>query len=181
MIYAIALELGAALRAQGVPYPVVLGPEPATAISAARERIVIEDIFNAKRDSILPPKATHPNPKMPGIAQDAFRIRIFARSGIVGAAWRDHGRLAKAVRQHVIAELDAIVRGRKNTITYGSGGFVTLEDAKGSSVWNGAVYELDIEIDRALFRTNWKGEARDEVTVGVDVTIAPATLTVSGG
>lgn len=181
MIHAIGEELAAALRIQGVPYLFVHGPEPLTSLSATRERIVLEEPFDAKRDSFGPPKAVHTNPRMPLIAVDAARLRIFARSNLTGPGWHDHARLARRVRDHVLVELDAIVRARKNTMTIRSGGFVTLVDAKGSSVWNGAVYELDIEIDRGLFRTKWTGEAREEVTIGTDVTIAPATLNVSGG
>lgn len=181
MIHQIGEELAAALAAQGVPFPLVHGPEPTTSTSATRARIVIEEPFDAKRDSFGPPKAVHPNPRMPLIAFDAARLRIFARSNVTGPSWHDHARLARKVRDHVLCELDYIVRARKNTMTIRSGGFVTLVDAKGSSVWNGAVYELDVEIDRGIFRTKWTGEAREEVTIGTDVTIAPATLNVSGG
>lgn len=175
MIYAIAKELGAALRAQEVPFHVVFGPESTEATMAARERVVIEQPIDEKRDAVGPPKAVHPNPRMPMVLHQAIRIRIFARANIAGAAWHDHAERAAEVLHRVLAEIDYIVRGRRNAMTYGSGGFVTLKDEKGSLVWSGAVYEIDATIDCGVFRRKWAGEGRDEVVIGTDVEIVSTT------
>jgi hypothetical protein len=175
MLYAIAQELDANLRAQGVPFPVVFGPEATASTTAARERIVLEQPIDEKRDSIGPAKATHPNPRMPLIRLQAARVRIFARSSLAGAAWHDHAERAEEVLDHVLAELDFIVRGRKNTLTVGASGFVSLADAHGSSVWSGAVYEFDLAVDRGIFRRTWAGDAREEVVIGTDVTLVSTT------
>ncbi len=175
MLYAIAHELGIALAAQGVPFPVVFGPEATASLTSARERVVFEQPIGEKKDSIGSAIATHRNPRMPLVRQQAARLRIFARASLAGAAWHDHAERAERVLDHVLAELDAIVRGRQNTLTLGAGGFVELADEKGSMVWNGAVYELDATIDRGVFRLPWSGEPAGEVTIGVDVEIASTT------
>jgi hypothetical protein len=172
MLYAISQELGAALREKNVPIPVVFGPEPATSITAAHERIVLEHPFNDKKDQTQAAKAVHHNPPMPLIRLQAARIRIFARAPVAGAQWHDHAERAEQVLDHVQAELDAIVRGRRNVITWGASGFVELADESGSPVFAGAVYEQDIAIDRGVFRRTWQGGAADEVVIGKDVSLA---------
>ena len=175
MLYTIAQELGAALNAQGVPFPVVFGPEPAASLSAARERVVFEQPIGEKRDAVVATLATHPNPRMPLIRQQAARIRIYARCNLSGAAWHDHTERAEQVLDHVLGELDAIVRGRKNRLTVSPGGFMPPDDSKGSATWAGAVYEFDFAIDRGIFRRTWAGEAQPEVVIGDDVEIVNTT------
>jgi hypothetical protein len=169
MMYAIARELGAALAVQGVPFPVVFGPDPTESVTPARERIVLEQPTGQKRDVTQRP--LHANTQMPWIRQQAATLRIFARSSLLGAVWHDHTERAERVFDHVQVELDALVRARKNTLTWGASGFVPLVDAEGSSVWSGAVYEADLTIDRGVFRLTWAGEGPEEVIIGTDVTI----------
>jgi hypothetical protein len=171
MLYAIAKELGQALKAQGVPFPVVFGPEPSESLSAARERIVVEQPIGEKRDRIMSAKSVHHNPTMPLVRLQAATVRIFARANLAGAAWHDHAERAEEVLDHVLAELDQIVRGRKNAWTFEAGGFLAMTDAEGSLVWSGAVYECDLTIDRGIFRRTWAGKGKDEVTIGEDVTL----------
>lgn len=177
MLYAISQELGLALKAQGVPFPVVhaLGSEPAASVTAGRERVVLVEPIDKRGDQILPPRGTHPNPMMPARSTDAGILRIYARSSLSGAVGHDHADRARLVRDHVIAELDAIVRGRKNVLAWGAGGLTTLDDAEGSTVWGGAVYELEFTIDRGVFRRTWAGKAHDEVVIGTDVAIVNTT------
>lgn len=171
MIYTISKELSAALRAKEVPFLVIFGPEPTESVSSARERVVIEQPIDEKRDSVGGPKAVHPNPRMPLVRYQAVRIRIFAHSNVAGAQWHDHSERAEEVLDHVLAELDFIVRGRKNVMSYSGGGFVALKDDKGTLVWNGAVYEQDVTIDRGIFRRTWSRASNEEVVIGTDVTI----------
>lgn len=171
MLYSISQEVSAALKAKGIPFPVVFGPEPTESVGT-RNRIVFEYIIDEKRDSITAPKSTHVNPPVPLNRLQTARIRIFARSGQSGARWHEHADLAERVLDHVVAELDQVVRGRKNSLSYGAAGFVSLLDEKGAKVLSGAAYELDVTIDRAVFRRNWAGEAADEVTIGKEVSIS---------
>jgi hypothetical protein len=182
MLYAIAQELGAALRAKGVPFPVVFGPEATSTVAIApRERIVFEQPIGDKRDAIVPTKATHPNPRIPLNRLQAARIRVFARSSLAGAAWHDHAERAEAVLDHIVAELDAVIRGRKNSIQFNGGGFVAAIDNEGSATWSGAIYELDFTVDRAVYRVTWAGEANEEVVIGDDVAIENVAKVSMGG
>lgn len=176
MLYQIALELEAALKAQGVPFPVVFGPEPAKDLFAATDRIVFEH-RGPGADSFEVTRATHPNPRSTYRRQQGAVIRIYARAGDSNATWHEHAELAEKVLDHVIAELDFIVRGRRNVLSLGAGGFIEPEDATGSSVPGGAVYELLLEIDRGIERRKWDGSARPTVTIGPppDVPITSTT------
>lgn len=166
MLYQIASELGQALKAKGVPFPVVFGPEPTAPITGSYERIVFEHPIDEKRDTVTAPRSVHRNPRMPLMRLQAARVRIFARSPLAGARWHDHAERAEEVLDRVLAELDAIVRGRRNVLTYGGGGFVSLVDEKGTQVWSSAIYELDITIDRGVERRTWAGDANEEVSIG---------------
>jgi hypothetical protein len=170
MLYAIARQLDVALRAQHVPFGVVFGPEAADAITSARERVVFEH-RGPGSDSYSPPVSKQTNPEMPFIRWQGARILIYARSNVVGATWHDHTERAEHIVDHVLAELDQIVRIRKNTMRLGPGGFLDPPDAAGSDVRGVAVYAFDLSIDRGVFRMSWEGRVREEVIVGTDVTI----------
>jgi hypothetical protein len=164
MLAAITDELAAALKVQGVPFPVVFGPESTQDLYAASDRIVVE--YDEDGDTFETPRGSHPNPRMPLRCWQGVRIRIYARANEANAGWRDHSRLANQVRQHVLAELDYLVRARKNFIQYGSGKFLTPLDAAGSAVFGGAVYEIKLSIDRGIERRTWAGAARPMVLIG---------------
>jgi len=168
MLYAIALELGAALKAQKVPYPVVFGPENAEDLYVGQDRIVFEHRGKGA-DSFEMARGTHPNPRSTHRMQQGAVIRIYARSSVSNAAWHDHSELALQVLTHVVAELDHIVRGRRNVLTMGAGGFIEPDDAKGSETPGGAVYELELDIDRGIERRTWAGEKRP-LAAGVTMT-----------
>lgn len=174
MLYGVSRLLEAALKAQGVPFPVVFGPERGNPVTAAHGRIVIEH-GGPGADNIRPPLATHRNPTVHfNRIQGAF-LRIFARSNLANAQWHDHTELAEAVLGHVLAELDVIVRGGRNNLSFAAGGFVQLDDSAGSNTWPGAIYELPFGIDRAIERRTWAGGKAGEVTIGTDVTIVNHT------
>jgi hypothetical protein len=179
MLYAIARELDVALRAQHVPFGVVFGPEPAEALTSAKERVVFEHRGQGA-DSFSPPTSKQTNPEMPFIRIQGARILVYARSNVLGATWHDHTERAEHIVDHVLAELDQIVRSRRNTMRLGSGGFLELKDAAGSDVRGVAVYSLDFSIDRGVFRRTWEGRVREEVIVGTDVTIVNTTKVSNG-
>lgn len=169
MLYQIAHELDDALKAQGVPFRVVFGPEATTSVGTSNERIVFDQLIDDQRDQIVVPKTTVPN--MPLIRWQAARIRIFARAPVAGAQWHEHAERAEQILDRVAVELQVVVRTRKNAIVFNACGFVSLVDEKGSAVWSGAVYDLYFAIDRGIHRTNWRGEGRKKVVIGTDVLI----------
>lgn len=175
MIYDITVALKADFEAKGAPVRVLYGPEPTESISAARERVVIWEPIDEKRDSVQGPKATHPNPRAPHVILQACRLRIFSQSTTAGAQWHEHVDRARQIQVHTVAGLNRIVRGRKNAITWGPGGFITLKDSDGKPLWSGAVYELDFYVDHGVPDFTWKGEGADTATIGVDVEIENVT------
>jgi len=177
MLYAIAKDLAAALKAQHVPIPVVFGPDVDSV--GIDERIVI-DYRGLNADTIDPPTSQHFNPKMPWRRVQGGRIRIYARSPVDGAAWHDHAERAERILDHVVAELDAVVKVRRNLLTFGPGGFVQLEDETGTEITAGAVYDLAFSVDRGIFRTTWEGGARGTVVIGVDVDLNSTTKVSPG-
>jgi hypothetical protein len=179
MFHAIAKELETALRAKHVPFAVYheFGDEPAASTYVARERIVLVEPLDAKGDSYAPATSVHKNPRMPSGCVDAALIRIFAKSPKQGAVGHDHIDRARSIRTHVIIELEYLVRARKNVIEFGTMGAVALKDANGSSVWSGAVYEIEFTVNRGNEARTWEGDAPAEVTIGNTPPDVPITTT----
>jgi hypothetical protein len=174
MLYPIARQLDDALKAQHVPFRVIFGPEPAASLTSAAERIVMQH-RGAGSDTFAPPTSKQTNPEMPFIRHQGATLLIYARSNVLGATWHDHTERAEHVLDHVLAELDQIVRIRKNTMRLGAGGFIDPPDATGSDVRGVAIYSLDFTIDRGVFKRTWEGRVREEVVIGDDVTIVNVT------
>lgn len=175
MIYEITKELRAALKSRGVPFPVLYGPERTQSAAMVAERIVIQ----RAEDSTGPARSVHRNPKLRGVRLQGVMIRIYARSGLAGAAVHDHERRAEAVLDRVQAVLSLIAAGRRNALEWGAGKFLLPEDLEASETWPGAVYELACSIERGIFDTDWQGEAQPEAPLGgvknrTDVTAAGA-------
>jgi hypothetical protein len=183
MLFAISKELETALKARNVPFSVFheFGDEPFASTYAAKERIVLIEPLDEKRDEYGAAQSTHKNPRVPSRCVDAGKIRIFAKSAKQGAVGHDHIDRARKVRTHVIIALEQVVRARKNSIDWGPMGAVALKDATGSSAWNGAVYEIEFAVDRANEDRKWEGDAADEITIGPlpNVPIKTTTTTVS--
>lgn len=172
MLYAVARELYAALQAQHVPIPVVFGPDVDSV--GIDERIVI-DYLGPNADSIEAATSQHLNPKMPLRRIQGGRLRVYARSAVDGATWHDHAERAERILDHVLAELDVVVKKRRNVLAFGPGGFIKLQDETGTELTAGAVYELAFSVDRGIFRTTWEGGALGTVTIGVDVDLNSTT------
>jgi hypothetical protein len=163
VIYEISRELGRAFATQGVPFPVVYGPELA-ATSAIRTRVVIMR-GDEGSDSFEPPKSVHGNPQQRGSRMQGCVLQIYAQSTLSGAARQDHERLADHLLDQFYSEMDVIIQGRKNRWVMGPGGFKTPEDAGKSDPRNGVLYEAKFQISRGIARRTWAGEARPTVTI----------------
>jgi hypothetical protein len=184
VIHAIGVAMQSRLRARGVPFVVVDGPEErANAGTFARERIVIErdtaDTFRAGR-------GTKQNPARGAWFREVGCVaRIFARSPRAGALSFEHYERAEHVLDHVLVALDEVVRGdRKEMLTVTGGGFVPLDDVAASERVAGAVYELRFSVERGVYAETWAGEARPEATIGGDdgvaITTSPRRVSVDG-
>jgi len=175
LIYDLAREVDAIIRAQGSPLGCVFGPER-TDGNAARERVVLEhsptggDVFG-------PATSQHINPKSRFTRSVACQLRIYARSPLSGAAVQDHRRRAETVLDLVLVALDTRLRGtRRNAWTPDRGGFVSTDDLDGSQTWSGAVYELAFTVDRAVLAQTFTAGIAPESTLGEGgVTITSTT------
>lgn len=161
MIRALGVDLQAALRSRGVPFPVVDGPEQGAPISYARERIVVENFGN---DSFEAPLSQHRNPKAVALRVVGAKLTIYAKSPRAGALPFEHRERAERVLDHVLVCLDAL--GRRSQLRFLSGQWITPEDFNETERPNGAAYELTFTIGRAVYDATWTNEARPEVTLG---------------
>lgn len=168
MLYSISKLLDLALAAKKFPLHVHFGPEATESLNGARERIVMWQPLDEKKEQFPATRSARYNPKMPMRREQAGRIRIYAKSPLPGAKWGDHVERCEKILDGVLAELDAIIRGGRNEWSLTSGGFISLVDEKGSPVFSSAVYELEFTVDRAVNSVNWNGDGADEVTIGND-------------
>lgn len=153
MLHELAKSLGARLKTQGVPLPVISGPERAG--SNVHERIVVERDRNAG-DTFESTIGQHLNPKSPCTNVMGCLLRVYAKSPIAGATVSDHERRADAVVDRAIAALDRILRGqRRNWWETASGKFVAPEDLAGTETWPGALYELRFTVKRSVLDLTW--------------------------
>ncbi len=160
MLYEISKEVAAALAYRQVPVAVVFGPERAPANT--RERIVFEhddagDSFAVTSIAGNPPRTI--------VRWQAVKVRIYAQDPSAGARIQDHRRRCEAILDRVLVCLNLVVSARKNQWKAVGGTFVNAEDLTKSETWPGAVYELRVQIDRAVFDRKWDGSARPEVTI----------------
>lgn len=177
MLHEIGKELGAFLASKGVPFVVIDGPERTGTTTFARERIVIEHDVEGG-DEFGNVLSQRPNPQQKAVRIFGAKITIYAQAPASGAQTYEHRRRAEHVLDSVLVGLDAVVRGRKNTLKLKSGRFdpkPTADLAK-SEVANGAVYELKFSVDRGVRDVTWAGAAHAETPLGPGgVTVASET------
>lgn len=167
MMHGIALEVAAELRARGVPFSVVYGPERMGTTVTSATRIVIER-DRATGDGIGPARSVHTNPKMRGVRAIGCVARIFGKSNVAGAGGHGHEAVADQLVDALIVALDVVVRRNQTLWAPVSGKFLTAEDlsARGLTTWPGVVYELRFTVDRGVFDRDFAGEAAPEASVG---------------
>lgn len=161
MILQLARDLDGALRAKGVPIPVVPGPERAPA-SSAIERIVVEeddsgDTFDGPVRGPRRARMTH---------EVGFVVRMFVRSNAPGALAGEHRRRARKVLHIVLIALDNLLRGNATLWLPKSGAFVVPTDLEGTETWPGAVYELHGVRKAGVQDLDWAGDGPPTGTIG---------------
>jgi hypothetical protein len=165
VIHEIGLELQAYLHSAAVKYPfsVVDGPENTQTTTGARERIVIER--DPDGDTFDAPRSQTKTPKHLMLRNIGVKITIYAQSPAPGAAQFEHYRRAEHVLDLVLCGLYSVLRARKNEWTVTKGRFVTPEDFQGTEAIVGAVYELHLTIERAVFVQSWAYETAPTAAV----------------
>lgn len=167
MMHEITLAVGAELRARGVPFAVVYGPERMATTLTSPARIVIERDREAG-DGIGPARSVHTNPHMRAVRAIGCVARIFGKRNSGGAGVQDHEAVADQLIDQLIVALDKVVRSNQTLWKPVSGKFLTAEDlaARGLTTWPGVVYELRFTVDRGVFDTDFAGDAAPEADVG---------------
>lgn len=167
MIHEIGVELQTQLRARGVPFPVVDGPEPTTTATWGRERIVIEydadsdDEFSRPRSQSAP-RSHGGTPIRRYSSLEACKATIYAQSAATGANVFEHRRRAKAIRDRVLVSLEAVAADRKNAFDPTRGRFVVPVDLQGAVIPGGAAYEISFGFERAIEDRAWDGSSAAE-------------------
>jgi hypothetical protein len=160
-LHEIGVELQAQLRTQGVPLPVVDGPEPTKTATWGRERIVIE--FDPDgTDSFALPRSLPPNARHRYTAGEACKLTIYAQSARSGALVSEHRQRAKAIRNQVLVAMDHVAARRKNRWKPNAGGLTSPADLEKSEKPNGAVYELRFVFELPAKVLTFAGEASPE-------------------
>lgn len=176
MIYSIAQEVATALKAKGVPYPVIYGPERGPR-SMTETRIVIERDRRANETLEAPHKRV-PNPKMIFVRWLPITARVFAYSPVNGPMTHDHEREADLLVDPLTVAIHTVVRERGNQYRITSAHLLNEDELKlaGLEQWPGVVYELKLQIDRGVNDVTWQGAAK----ATAKVTAINTTRNVSG-
>lgn len=168
MLFEIAQQLDAAIKAKGFRTPVIY-TERGERASAAEDRIVVghERSGGVERFGAVIGPGGNPRAVMTRVC--AGVIRMYGQSTLPGAAIQDHERhVDQEMVDPVLCELWKILRRRRQIDPIGewTGGFIEPEWMKGTEVWPGAVYELRFTVPRAVLDRTWEGVGRPTVTVG---------------
>jgi len=167
MLHAISLELAPALKARGVPFPVVYGPERLDVMSVGKTRIVLER-DRGGGDSVGAGRARTRNPRLILTRGIGFVLRVFAQSTESGAGVWNHERLADSIVDKVLVCLTGIIEERRTLWRIASSGLVPAIELSqvGLERWPGVVYQITGSIDRGVADTSWSDAAAPEITLG---------------
>lgn len=167
MMHEITLAVAEQLRARGVPFAVVFGPERQKTTLTSPVRIVIERDRQVG-DGIGPARSVHTNPRMRAVRAIGCVARIFAKSNVAGAGEWDHAELADKLVDKLVVALDVVVRSNQTLWAPVRGKFLTAEElaARDLTTWPGVVYELQFTVDRGVFDSDFAGEAAPKASVG---------------
>lgn len=182
MLYGIAHRVEAALKARGIPFPVVYGPERTdTTTLGTRTRIVIERDREGG-DSVGPARSVHTNPNMRAVRAVGAVARVFAKSERAGAGVQDHEGVADKLVDRLHVALDSIIRSDQTLWAVSSAKLLNANELeqRGLKTWPGVVYEIKFSVDRGVFDTDWTGEAAPEAELGADSISSTTTVKLNG-
>lgn len=167
MIHDILVALQTRLRAKGCPVPVVMGPEPTQTTTGARERIVVERLYEPEVFDHV--RGQHGNPKHIGNRHPKVKIGIFAQSAKTGALTFEHESRVDHIVDVVWACMDRVAREDLQIAMSLNGQFLRPEDLAQSARLPGAAYEMTLEVLRAVRDVDFVGEAKPELEIDGDL------------
>lgn len=179
MIFEIAKEVTALLRARGVPYDVVVDDAPTTQATFARSRIRLDHTEGDGSDRFSAPRSQRPRDAHRFTRSQGFTLEIYAKSTKQGATPFEHKRLANNVLDQVLVAFDDVAARRKNAWSPTAGGFVPLPDFEGSEKPGGALYRLTFTFDRAVSERDFDGALEPTATFGPGGVVLTSTTKVS--
>ena len=160
MIVSIMRDVADELKAKGVPFECIYGPERFKPTTLNRPRIVFER--PEKADGAAFNQNAGQLTRSLGV-----QITVFAQSTLSGANVYDHERLADLVVDQVMRALYTVAKKRK-TFVRPSGPWGKLSAAEleliGIAAWPGIAYAMPVEFDRGLPEVNWQGETAETAT-----------------
>lgn len=180
MIHEIGVDLLAQLRAHGVPFDVVDGPDRRPTTTFDRSRIVIEE-DRESTESFGAPKAPGQNPVIRWTRTMSCRLTIYAKSNAKGAMYWEHRRLCEHILDQVLIGLYNLAKVRKNIVTLKSGKFIDPPDLEKSETPGGAVYVLFFNFDRGVPDVTWAGAAAPTTVISPQMLGAPALTFAAAG
>jgi hypothetical protein len=158
VIHEIAVDLRAALIAQGCPIPVVDGPETTDTAAWSRERIVVE---HGDADAFDPPWSQNNGISRRRMTRRmACKVKVYAQSALAGALFFEHRRRCDHILDLVLVALSGITYLRKGHQAFlpDGGGYFDPPDLEDSKLRGGCAYELRFTFDRAIQEQTWDGD-----------------------
>ena len=162
MIHELFLTTKATLKANGVPFECVYGPQPVPD-KVGGTRIEFQRDTTAG-DQMHPPRSQMVNPRQYAVRAMGVLIRIFARATLAGAQRHDHERVAEKLADQVYIGLYKAVRAAKTMMRVVRAGFVS-DSPDTPDNWSGVVYELRVQVDRGVHDLTWTDDAAAEATL----------------
>lgn len=178
MIHEIGVELQAALRPKGCPFPVL--DRESTATATNRNAIVLEHDRDAS-DTFGPVVSQSINPKQRAIRYVAAKLTIYAQSTRDGAKLFEHERVAASVIDQVYVGLEKVIRARKQRFTIKDARFVTPPDLEGTERFGGVMYVMKLAIARGVNDVTFAGDALPEFTVPADGMTSTTKVSYANG
>lgn len=171
MIHEVFVLMRTALKAKGVPFEIVYGPQQVPDKVGATRIEVFRDYQTG--DTLDAPRGASRNPRQVRRRLMSAVVRIFSRATVKGAQRHDHERLADQLADMATVALTDIAREQRIPLQVQRGAMVPDETTDG---WAGVVYELRFTVERGVFDRTFQGDAATESTLtatsgrtGVDI------------
>ncbi len=151
------------LAAQKYPFDVVYAPERFT--RANMDPVVLFQRDNGSSEKVESPKGQQANGRKSATRRVPVKVKVYARSNLVGAGVADHEALADYLVDALIISLDEwSTAQRGGGIEYGEMAFMTpdelMADEHAPEGYIGLVYLMRFTIGRGVIKRTYKQEIR---------------------